>query len=158
MIDQPVILCYDGSEDAKLAIEHAGALFAGRPAVVLAVWQGAHAQLGYSWAGTDLDPETFERLDEAAEKAAQGLAAGGAEIARAAGLTAGTAVARAQGPIWPPILSAAEERDAAAIVIGSRGLSGIKSIVLGSVSGGVVHHATRPVLVVRHGIAHPAAT
>ena len=41
------------------------------------------------------------------------------------------------------------------IVLGSRGLGGIKSFVLGSVSSAVVHHATRPTLVVRHGV--PAA-
>jgi nucleotide-binding universal stress UspA family protein len=42
----------------------------------------------------------------------------------------------------------AEERDAAAVVVGSRGLTALRSAVLGSVSYGVVHHCKRPVLVV----------
>ena len=62
-------------------------------------------------------------------------------------------MARADGPLWQAILDVAEQRDAAVIVLGSRGLSGIKSFVLGSVSSAVVHHATRPTLVVRHGVA-----
>jgi nucleotide-binding universal stress UspA family protein len=43
----------------------------------------------------------------------------------------------------------AEEHGAEAIVVGSRGLSGIKSLLLGSVSSGIVHHSVRPTLVVR---------
>ncbi len=33
----PLILCYDGSEGARRAIGHAGALFSGGPALVLTV-------------------------------------------------------------------------------------------------------------------------
>ena len=37
--DGPLLLCYDGSEDAKHAIERAGELFHGRHALVVTVWQ-----------------------------------------------------------------------------------------------------------------------
>ena len=40
-------------------------------------------------------------------------------------------------------------RDAAMIVMGSRGLGGLSGMVLGSVSGAVVSHASCPVVVVR---------
>jgi len=49
------------------------------------------------------------------------------------------------------ILCVAEEIDAGLIVIGSRGLGGVKRILMGSVSEGVIHHARCPVLVVRPG-------
>src|SRR3954452_25350813 len=37
--DGPLLLCYDGSEDAKHAIGHAGRLLGGRDALVVTVWQ-----------------------------------------------------------------------------------------------------------------------
>jgi len=49
------------------------------------------------------------------------------------------------------ILRAAERERAELIVMGSRGLRGVKEVLLGSVSMGVLHHAVRPVLIVRGG-------
>lgn len=53
--------------------------------------------------------------------------------------------------VWSAIVRIAEEQDAALIVVASRGHSGLRATLLGSVSDGVVHHATRPVLVVPRG-------
>src|SRR5215210_1161971 len=48
----------------------------------------------------------------------------------------------------PNVVNAADLHDAAAIVMGSRGLTGLRSMLLGSVSNAVVHHADRPTLVI----------
>ena len=48
------------------------------------------------------------------------------------------------------ITGLAEELGADLIVLGSRGLSGMKRLVMGSVSESVVRHAHCPVLVMRH--------
>ena len=88
-------------------------------------------------------------MDEAARTEAQSLADAGAAIAREEGLDARGEAVEAHGTIWPCIVRAADEKNAAAVVIGSRGLSAINSPVLGSVSAGVVHHSSRPVLVVQ---------
>jgi len=47
------------------------------------------------------------------------------------------------------ILRVAEREKADLIVVGSRGLRGITEVLLGSVSSGVLHHASCPVLIVR---------
>ena len=52
------------------------------------------------------------------------------------------------GHAVPALVSRAA--NARLLVVGSRGLGSIRSLVLGSVSHGVLHHATGPVAVVRH--------
>jgi nucleotide-binding universal stress UspA family protein len=47
------------------------------------------------------------------------------------------------------IVNLAEERNVDLIVIGTRGQSGFKKLLMGSVSSGVLSHAACPVLVVR---------
>ena len=47
------------------------------------------------------------------------------------------------------ILRVAEREEVDLIVVGSRGLRGVKELFLGSVSSGVMHHASCPVLIVR---------
>jgi nucleotide-binding universal stress UspA family protein len=49
------------------------------------------------------------------------------------------------------IVNQAEEIRAGLIVVGSRGLGGIRRALMGSVSDSVVRHAHCPVLVVRRG-------
>ena len=60
---------------------------------------------------------------------------------------------RAKGPFFAALIALADELDAKAIVVGSRGRSSLAAAVLGSVSTGVLHHTDRPVLVARAGDA-----
>jgi nucleotide-binding universal stress UspA family protein len=147
MPENPVLVSYDGSEDAKAAIAGAGALFAGRPAVVLSIWEHGWANLSVAWP----DASTLQSLEDAAEKNATEFAAEGVQLAGAAGLTAQPDARLARGPVWQAILDAADAHDAGAIVLGRRGLGGVKSMLLGSVSNAVVHHSTRPVVVIPRG-------
>jgi nucleotide-binding universal stress UspA family protein len=51
-------------------------------------------------------------------------------------------------PTWGGIVEVADEIDAAVIVTGSRGLTGVRELFEGSVSHDVAEHASRPVLIV----------
>lgn len=147
MSQPPVLLCYDASEDATSAIRAAAELLGARPALVLTVWENLKAIPPFAWVApmADLGP-----LLEVAQEGAERVAAQGAELAAAAGFAATPVAVQANGPTWERIAAVADEHDAAVIVVGSRGLSGVRSALAGSVSTGVVHHAGRPVLVV-HG-------
>jgi nucleotide-binding universal stress UspA family protein len=71
----------------------------------------------------------------------------GAQLAKAAGFAA-DARADLNAPTWRGVVEAADEIDAAAIVLGSRGLTGIRELVEGSLSHELADHAGRPVLIV----------
>jgi nucleotide-binding universal stress UspA family protein len=150
--DGPLILCYDGSEDARHAIQRAGALFPGRRALVVTVWQPTAATGSLGFAGETAGMIDFFELDRAAGEAGGRVAQEGVRIAHDAGLLAEPVAVEAAGPVWKTILEIAERDDAATIVMGSRGLTGLRAMLLGSVSSAVVHHADRPTLIVRQPV------
>jgi len=83
----------------------------------------------------DLQRETMRKIDAARELA----------VEVAPSLAIGHAVAEGS----PIDMLLEMSRDAGMIVMGSRGLGGLSGMVLGSVSGAVVSHASCPVVVVR---------
>ena len=142
----PILLCYDGSAGSMRAIDTAGALFPGRNAVVLHVWSPM-AMIAAAYAGGAVSLPSYS--DDELEEAALKVAAAGARAAEAAGLDAKAEVTEVtfEG-ISHVILAAADRHDACLIVLGARGLSAFKSLLLGSVSHGVAQHAHRAVLIV----------
>ena len=149
----PILLAFDGSDNAALAIAKAAELFKAHEAVVLSVWDSMPLWQPY-------DPATIIeapvsrlaaqelRLDELVLEAAREEAARGATLASQAGFAAQPRVER--GKAWRVICDVAVDIDALAVVMGARGLSRVGSLLLGSVSNAVVVHCTRPVLVVPH--------
>ena len=55
---------------------------------------------------------------------------------------------RTDETVWRTIIDVAEELSASLLVLGTRGTTAVKSHLLGSVSNAVIHHSSRPVLVV----------
>ena len=81
------------------------------------------------------------------------LADEGARIAQQAGLISEPVAVEAAGSVWKTIVEIADRDDAATIVMGFRGLTGLRALLLGSVSSAVVNHADRPTLIVRRPLA-----
>jgi len=157
--DGPAVICYDGSPSSATAIAVAEFALAGREALV------CHSWVGLSEAVFRADPDTLpaalrqaaEQLDDADREAAAAVAAEGVRLARAAGFDARSRIMREQRKTWRTLLEAADEARASVIVAGAHGLSGIGRALLGSVSTSLLHHATRPLLIVPQAATVAAA-
>jgi nucleotide-binding universal stress UspA family protein len=149
-VAQTLLLCYDGSDDAKLAVERAAAVFPGGTALVLHVWEPLSevASVPPVPGMTGVLRAGLEEMDARGEEISDQLAREGAELARAGGLEAEPISVRRAGRAWRAILDVADERDVDVIVIGRRGASRIELKILGSVANAVVQQAERPVLLV----------
>jgi nucleotide-binding universal stress UspA family protein len=148
MPERPILIAYDGSEDAKSAITRAGELLTPGPALVVTMWHASERLVSTS-AGAATYAPIFGEIDELERTTARASAEQGAALAREAGFDASSLVARSDRNVWRAILDLSAEHDARAIVVGSRGQGGLADVLLGSVPGRLVHHADRPVLVVR---------
>lgn len=135
-----ILLATDGSEDAALAARAAADLSqkSGSELHVVHVWHDIPTPHFHSFVTAELRREAKELLDEQVKRI---------ELA-------GGAVAKAhlrEGRTIDEILDLSEEMEVGLLILGSRGQGGMKRILLGSISEGVVHHARRPVLVMRGG-------
>lgn len=119
-----VVVGHDGSDGASAALAAAASLFAGRALTVASV------------AGDPVDDAELRRANVPDTETVA--------LERVGALGGARAVAEA-------LAQFAAARDAAVIVVGSRGRSARREILLGSVAMAVLHHAHRPVLVVPGG-------
>src|SRR6185312_4470025 len=144
-----ILIAYDGSDDAKAAVEHIADLVSGQPAVVVTVWEPYLELLTrYPATGTLLAAEDSQQVDAASRGAAEKTAEEGAGLARAHGLEASGRALMRQDSVADTLLTEADRVDAVAVVVGSRGLGGIGSLLLGSVSHALLQRADRPVVIV----------
>jgi nucleotide-binding universal stress UspA family protein len=130
----PVLIAYDGSDAARRAIHKTAELLGSRRALVLTVWK----------AGLSVDEDTATRGQARAER----IAEEGDELAKSLGLEAEALAVADKGTVAETIIGLARERDVAAIIVGSRGLSGIRARLEGSVSMAVLKGSPFPVLTV----------
>jgi nucleotide-binding universal stress UspA family protein len=156
-----ILVSYDGSADAQAAIDRVAQLMPGVQATVLTVWEPfmdslarkASPGMGLGMLGT-YEYAQSEEIDAVTRDAALATASEGAQRATDAGLVATPQAASRHGDVATTILAEAEHADADVVVMGTRGLSGVKALLLGSVSHSVVQHADRAVLVVpSHNVA-----
>jgi nucleotide-binding universal stress UspA family protein len=142
-----ILIAYDGSDDAKAAIEQSSKLFPGEPATVLTVWQRFIDTMVRTGGGINLAID-YDDVDQETENGARKMADEGVALAREAGLDAAGRWAVVETTVADAILAQAAAVEASAVVTGSRGYSGVRSLMLGSTSHHVLQHADIPVVVV----------
>lgn len=142
-----ILVCTDGSDAALSAIETSLPRLAPHDRVVIAtVLEPMDESLvtGVSGFGAgSLTPAQYDEMDQQRRADAERLLA---ETARHTGLV-DAELRFLDGAPGPAICDAAVELGASVIVMGSRGRSGLRRAVLGSVSDHVVRHAPCPVLI-----------
>lgn len=144
-----VLLCTDGSPLARTALASGFPLLARADRVVLATAMAPGDPVGAFASGVaggvaiPLSPQETQRLHDERDDAArrqlrETVAALGLDDAEQAVIS---------GPPGPAICALAESLPASVIVLGTRGHSGLRRAVLGSVSDYVVRNAPCPVLI-----------
>lgn len=159
----PILIGYDGSDAAELAIREAGTLLPRRPALVVTVWKAGLGlelvQLPAVAQGlppATLDVRTAEEVDGQQAEHARRLSQEGARIAAEAGFADPEGVAVAEDldtPVAETIVALARERHAQVVAVGGHGHGGSGEALLGSITRDVIRRAPCPVLVVRRGFA-----
>ena len=140
-----ILLATDGSEEAELAALRAVDLAQSTDSELHVVHVGVVPIYLKSYPGTlGYYGKLYEQIEEVSGKL---LRKQFWRVKAAGGTVAGTHLR--MGQVDLEIVALAEELGAGLIVIGSRGLGGVRRALMGSVSDSVVRHAHCPVLVVR---------
>lgn len=142
-----ILIAYDGSDDSKAAVEQAGKLFPGQAVTILTVWQRFIDTMARAGGGFAVAVD-YDEIDTASEEDAKKRAAEGAGLATAGGLNATPQATVVELNVADTILAEAAAISAGAVVCGSRGYTGVKSVMLGSVSHHILQHADLPVVVI----------
>jgi nucleotide-binding universal stress UspA family protein len=138
-----LLVAYDGSDLSKKALSHALNLVKDHSSAqlhVAHVYQLPALVVGEALipAPASVDKEYYEQIENMLDEAKSFLSS----------YPNATFVLK-QGQPAADLLKYAEEQSCDLIVMGSRGLGGIREFVLGSVSHHVVQHAKIPVLVIK---------
>ena len=134
----PVVAGYDGSDDSRRAARHGAALAArlGRQLVLVHVAERDADRVRADRELAEVLHDAISVLDPAPQQRLEAT------------------IATASGEPADELARLARERDAALLVIGTRGRGALKSALLGSVSAGVVRHAGPPVVLVGPAAEH----
>lgn len=144
-----ILVCIDGSESSVRAADHAVEMAKKHDAQLMAL-NVVVSQLGYAYSSVGLvTPGSINDLLEKAKQEAKKWFDEVEKKAAAQGVGLKTEVVASPTSVVPAIVDYAEKNMADLIVLGTKGRSGFKKLLLGSVASGVVTYATCPVMVVK---------
>jgi len=140
-----ILVAIDGSAHAEKAFRHAMMLAQKFSSKVVVVHVMSPPR-----AGGEMGHFPVQEAVKAAFESAESMLAKFSSMAQQEfGLPVETVTAKGGGAVADEILKTADSNKVDLIVMGSRGLTGFKELVLGSVSSAVVHRSKVPVLTVK---------
>ena len=141
-----IAVAFDGSADSVRAVMTARELAEKFGSEIVVVHVYAPPVMAYGWA-TGMPVTDWKGVEDAARKGAEEI------LARGVSATGGMGKARGELLEGSSIVQALADYSGAnkvdLLVVGTRGMTGFKKLVMGSVSGGLASHAPCAVLVVR---------
>lgn len=139
-----VLLPFDGSDSAMRAVDYLIDFSSTLPDVTVHV---VNVQSEPKLFGNYVSPSMLEQLHAGALDYAAELTAKAADTLRAANVQVHTH--EITGEVVSELVDAARKYACTVIVMGTRGMSSLSNLVLGSVATQVVHEAPMPVLLVK---------
>jgi nucleotide-binding universal stress UspA family protein len=145
-----IMVGIDGSEQSINAADYAIAIAKRHDAEMIAV-NALTSDIGYAYSspGVESPPLTIREIILLAEDEVKKWFNGIKEKADKSGIRLRSEIIMAKRSAVSTMLDYAEEQKIDLIVVGTRGRSGIKKMLLGSVASGLVTFAACPVLVVK---------
>jgi nucleotide-binding universal stress UspA family protein len=123
----PVVIGYDGSEEAAKAIAFVAGLLPRSEALVVTAWKSISEAILAVALGPAPPISDPGDADARQRRAAESLSREGAKRASQAGLRAESVAVRADGPIWAAIAKVADQRGARLVAVGAQGRAGVET-------------------------------
>lgn len=144
MSSRKIVVAYDGSPNSKKALQFGGEIAKelGADLTLVSVIDD-----DFSIFGGEFDVREFQQMQQAREDFGKKALADGTAQADKLGLKVTTALLI--GNPAEELIQYGQRENVYLIVVGSRGLGGFKSLVLGSVTQNILSHSSIPVLVAR---------
>jgi len=142
-----IIVAFDGSKDSIKAVKLACSLGSEYKSEVAVVHVYSSPAVGFS-AASGMPIPDYRDLEEARKDTAKGVLSKGLQLASEEGIKAKGELIEAPSVVEALVEFATNEK-ADLIVAGTRGMTGFKKLILGSVSSGLVNHSPCPVLIAR---------
>jgi nucleotide-binding universal stress UspA family protein len=142
-----IVVAFDGSKDSVKAVKLASSV-ATKFHSSLTVVHVYSPPTVYFNSGAGVPVLDYKDLEDAARSTGLKVLARGVQLASAEGVKARGKLLEAQS-IVEALSEFALKNEADLIVVGTRGMTGFKKLILGSVSSGLISHAHCPVLVAR---------
>ena len=142
-----ILVAFDGSKDAAKAVRLASLLSSRFSAELVVVHVFSSPTVALSAASGMPGPD-YRVMEDASKEAGQRVLDRGLQLASGGGAMPKGELIEAPSVV-EAIANYAENQKADLIVVGTRGMTGFRKLILGSVSSGLISHAHCPVLVAR---------